>query len=88
MIPRAIISAAANTAVPFLNGHADQSNAVQQALQDSIVTVDLFMVNVNGVDYGPEDDMPAMRAGDRVEVTAVVRNRKSVLQYRIHIFEL
>ena len=68
--------ASANTAVPFLNEHPDQSNAVKQALQDSIVTVDLFMVNINGVDYGPEDDMPAMRAGDNVEVTAVVRNRK------------
>ncbi|MEM8488466.1 MAG: tetratricopeptide repeat protein, partial [Bacteroidota bacterium] len=68
--------AAANTAVPFLNGHADQQAAVIQALQDSIVTVDLFMVTVNGVAYGPEDDMPLMRTGDKVELSAVVRNRK------------
>ncbi len=68
--------AAANTAVPFVNGHADQQTAVVQALQDSIVTVDLFMVNVNGVPYGPEDDMPLMRSGDQVALSAVVRNRK------------
>lgn len=68
--------ASANTAVPFLNNHADQAQAVKQALQDSIVTVDLFMVSINGNAYGPEDDMPVMRAGDNVEVSAVVRNRK------------
>ncbi|MFK7846540.1 MAG: tetratricopeptide repeat protein [Rhodothermales bacterium] len=68
--------ASANTAVPFVNGHGDQAAAVKQALQDSIVTVDLFRVQVNGVAYGPEDDMPVLRGGDDVAITAVVRNRK------------
>lgn len=68
--------ASANTALPHLNGHADQLAAVQRALQDSIVTVDLFGVEVNGRFYGPEEPMPVLRAGDAVALQVVVRNRK------------
>lgn len=67
---------AANTALPFLKGHDEQLRATQAFLQDSIATVDLFLVRVNGRTYGPDEPMPALRPGDRVELTVVVRNRK------------
>ncbi len=68
--------ATANTALPFVNGHADQLRAVENALRDSIATVDVFLVEVNGRAYGPDQAMPVLRPGDRVDVTVVVRNRK------------
>ena len=68
--------AAANTALPYINGHPTQLQAVQNALKDSVVTVDLFQVVVNGQVYGPDEAMPVLGPGDDVEVTAVVRNRK------------
>ncbi|MFQ5572467.1 MAG: tetratricopeptide repeat protein, partial [Rhodothermales bacterium] len=67
--------AAANTALPFLNGHSDQLQAVQSLLQDSVATADLFSLKINGRFYGPEDEMPELHPGDRVECTVVVRNR-------------
>lgn len=69
--------AAANTALPHLNAHPDQLQLAQSFLQDSIATVDLFMVTVNGDEHGPSDPMPVLRPGDDVEVTVVVRNRKT-----------
>ena len=68
--------AAANTALPHINGHPDQLQAIQNALRDSIVTVDLFQVTVNGRPYGPDEEMPTLEPGDEVALTAVVRNRK------------
>lgn len=68
--------ASANTALPYINDHPDQLTAVQRALQDSIVTVDLFGVEVNGRVYGPEAPMPVLQAGDDVALSVVVRNRK------------
>ncbi len=67
---------AANTALPFLKGHDEQLRATQAFLQDSIATVDLFLVRVNGRTYGPDEPMPVLRPGDQVELTVVVRNRK------------
>ena len=69
--------AAANTTVPMLKGHAQQVRAVQRNLTDSIATLDLFRVTVNGTAYGPEDAMPALTPGDEVQVDVVVRNRKT-----------
>ncbi len=68
--------ASSHSALPFFNDHPDQANIVDAALKDSILTVDLFMVNVNGKDFGPEDEMPILLPGDDIDVTAVVRNRK------------
>lgn len=68
--------AAANSALPFLNGHADQLQAVQRALEDSIVTVDIFRVTAGGRDFGPGDPMPTLGPGQEVLVDVVVRNRK------------
>jgi tetratricopeptide (TPR) repeat protein len=45
-------------------------------MQDSVVTVDLFNVAVNGKTFGPNEPMPALHAGDLVKVNVVVRNRK------------
>lgn len=67
---------AANTALPFLKGYDEQLRATQTFLQDSIATVDLFLVRVNGRLYGPSDPMPVLRPNDQVELTVVVRNRK------------
>ncbi len=68
--------AAANSALPFLNGHADQLRSVQHALEDSIVTLDIFLVDVGGRVYGPDQPMPALRPGQEVGIDVVVRNRK------------
>ena len=65
---------AANTALPFLNGHDEQLKGTQELLQKS-ATVDIFQITVRGRTYGPEDEMPVLRPGDDVEVTVVVRNR-------------
>ncbi len=67
---------AANTALPFLKGHDEQLRLTRQFLQDSVITLDIFHVRVNGQEYGPEEAMPLLKEGDRVEVTVVVRNRK------------
>ena len=67
---------AANTALPFINGHADQLSGVQQMLQSGIASVDVFLVTVNGRAYGPDEAMPVLQPGDAVELTVVVRNRK------------
>ncbi|MBT8401488.1 MAG: tetratricopeptide repeat protein [Rhodothermia bacterium] len=68
--------ASANSALPHLSGHAEQLQEVEDALQDSIATVDIFQVRVGGRSYGPDQPMPALRPGARVEVDVVVRNRK------------
>ena len=68
--------AVANTALPTVNDHSDQLQLVRQTLQDSVVTVDLFIVRVNGRIYGPDETMPVLQPGDDVELTVVVRNRK------------
>lgn len=68
--------AAANTALPFLNGHPYQLKAIQHALADSIVTIDLFQAIINGKVYGPEAALPLLQPGDQVALDVVVRNRK------------
>ncbi len=68
--------ASANSALPYLNGHAEQLQEVEYALQDSIATVDIFQVRVGDRTYGPDEPMPPLRPGARVEVDVVVRNRK------------
>lgn len=66
--------AAANTALPALNVHPQQLEATQAFLRDA-ASVDVFQVVVNGQVFGPEDSMPVLRGGDRVQLTVVVRNR-------------
>ena len=67
--------AAANTAVPFVNGHASQLDAARENLTKGIATVDIFQVRVNGRTYGPDRSLPVLRPGDRVRADVVIRNR-------------
>ena len=66
--------AAANTALPFLNGHGGQLRATQEALRGA-ATVDIFRVFAEGRTYGPDEPLPPLGPGDEVDVTVVVRNR-------------
>ena len=66
--------AAANTALPFLNGHGGQLRATQEALREA-ASVDIFRVSAGGRAYGPDEPLPRLGPGDEVEVTVVVRNR-------------
>ncbi len=68
--------ATANTALPYINEHNRQLEEVQAALQDSIATVDLFYMTVNGRTVDAADPMPVLNAGDAIEMHIVVRNRK------------
>ncbi len=68
--------ATANTTLPMINHAEEQLKLVQKALQDSLVTVDLFHVEVNGKSFGPLEAMPALKPYDDVKVTVVARNRK------------
>jgi tetratricopeptide (TPR) repeat protein len=68
--------ATANSTLPMLNQFKDQQLAVQKVLQDSIVTLDLFTLQVNGKTYGPDEAMPVLRPNDVVKLTVVARNRK------------
>jgi hypothetical protein len=68
--------ATANSTLPMLKGATDQLAAVRKFLQDSVVTVDLFSVEVNGKTYGPDEAMPVLQAGDLVKLNVVARNRK------------
>ncbi len=67
--------AAANTAVPFVNGHPVQLAEAQENLSKGIVLIDIFRVRVNGRTYGPDRPLPVLRAGDRVQVDVVIRNK-------------
>ncbi len=67
--------AAANATLPALKGYPKQVHAVRTFLKDSVVTLDLFRVVVNGTAYGPTEALPVLEGGDQVEVTLVVRNR-------------
>ena len=67
--------AAANTAVPFVNEHPTQLAEAQENLSKGIALIDIFRVRVNGRTYGPDRSLPALRAGDRVQVDVVVRNK-------------
>jgi len=68
--------ATANSTLPMLNNYKEQQLAVQKVLQDSIVTLDLFNLEVNGKTYGPDEAMPVLQAGDMVKLNVVSRNRK------------
>ncbi|MCY4233037.1 MAG: tetratricopeptide repeat protein [Bacteroidetes bacterium] len=67
--------AAANTAIPKLKEYPDQIKEVQKELQSS-ASVDIFMITVDGVPYGPLDLMPLLQPGSEVIVSVVVRNRR------------
>ena len=67
--------AAANTAVPFVNGHAEQLAEARENLSKNIAVVDIFQVRVNGRAYGPNRPLPVLRPGDRVRADVVIRNR-------------
>ncbi len=68
--------ATANATLPMLKDAPEQVALVKKFLQDSVVTVDLFNVEVNGKVYGPNEAMPVLKANDEVKATVVVRNRK------------
>ncbi len=68
--------ATANATLPMLKDAPEQLALVKKFLQDSVVTVDLFNVDVNGKTYGPNEAMPVLNAGELVKVNVVVRNRK------------
>ncbi|MEX2399765.1 MAG: tetratricopeptide repeat protein [Rhodothermales bacterium] len=67
--------AAANTAVPSLNGHDTQLERAQAFLAEGRALIDIFQVSVNGRTYGPDDAMPVLRPGDRVALDVVLRSR-------------
>ena len=67
--------AAANSALPSLNGHPDQLAAVKEFLQNDIAVVDIFRVSINGTSYGPEAKLPPFSPGDQVLVEVLVSNR-------------
>jgi len=68
--------ATANATLPMVKGAPEQLALVKKFLQDSVVTVDLFNLDVNGKTYGPNDPMPVLKSGDLVKVNVVARNRK------------
>lgn len=68
--------ATANITLPMLKGAKEQQLAVYKVMQDSIVTVDVFGLEVNGKFYGPEEAMPVLKPADQVKLTVVTRNRK------------
>lgn len=67
--------AAANTAIPTLEGYPKQVQDAQEMLRSS-ASVDIFSVTIDGQFYGPNNVMPPLRPGTEVEVTVVVRNRR------------
>jgi tetratricopeptide (TPR) repeat protein len=68
--------ATANATLPMINQHRDQQRDVHKVMQDSIVTVDVFALEVNGKFYGPDEAMPVLKPADQVKLTVVTRNRK------------
>ncbi len=67
--------AAANTAIPKVKDYPNQIVEVQEVLQAS-ASVDIFMISIDGIPYGPSDIMPPLMSGSEVMVTVVVRNRR------------
>ena len=65
--------AAANTALPFLDGDQAQLHAAQEVLAASGV-VDIFRVRVDGISYEADARLPVLQPGQLVEVSVVVRN--------------
>lgn len=68
--------ATANATLPMLKDAPEQVALVTKFMQDSVVTVDLFNIEVNGKVYGPNEPMPVLNGGDVVKANVVVRNRK------------
>ncbi|MEM6773044.1 MAG: multiheme c-type cytochrome, partial [Bacteroidota bacterium] len=60
--------AAANTALPYLNGHPEQLAQVQESLQQEVAAVDIFWLSVDGKTYGPGEALPPLSAGQNVEL--------------------
>lgn len=68
--------AAANTAIPTIEGYPKQVEDVQESLQ-AAASVDIFSLVVDDKTYyGPSDEMPPLKPGTEVKVTVVVRNRR------------
>ncbi len=65
--------AAANTALPFLDGDQAQLHAAQEVLAASAV-VDIFRVRVDGISYEADARLPLLQPSQLVEVSVVVRN--------------
>ncbi|NUO80586.1 hypothetical protein HUU05_10950 [candidate division KSB1 bacterium] len=68
--------ATANATLPRLKDAHEQLALVKKFMQDSVVTVDIFNLEVNGKVFGPEEPMPVLQSGELVKVNVVVRNRK------------
>jgi len=64
---------AANTALPFVKAHPTQLKGTQDVLKKA-ASVDVFRIAVEGRVYGPEEPLPVLQPGQKVEVTVVVRN--------------
>ncbi|MEM6768223.1 MAG: tetratricopeptide repeat protein, partial [Bacteroidota bacterium] len=69
--------ASANTAIPFLNGHVEQVEAVIAFLKNKIATIDIFRVHINGKLIDPESQLPVMKGGDEVRVEVLVANKET-----------
>ena len=66
--------ASANTALSYLFDHKNQLEATQKNLKDTIATVDIITVKINGRSYGPNDVVPRMQSNDKVQLEIVVAN--------------
>ena len=65
---------AANTALPFVNHHQEQLEAVTAFLKDDQVTVDIFALNRKGKTTQIEEAV--LQPGEEVRIDVVVRTRK------------
>lgn len=68
--------AGANTAVPHINGHSNQLNAVRANLMNDIVEMDMMRVKVNNRVFDPSQHLSEMKEGDEVDITLIINNRK------------
>lgn len=69
---------AVNTALPFVRGDTATIRRIEAFLRDEKLSVDIFAVRVGDSSapiFAPEPGRPALRAGERVLVDVVVRNR-------------
>jgi len=67
--------AAANTALPTVNGHSAQLADVQAFLQNDIAEVELFGLQINGRRIDPLAPFPFLQAGDKVQMEVLVSNK-------------
>lgn len=69
--------AAANTALPVMNNHPQQLDAVRAYLQNDVAETDIFSVIINDRELEPTEVLPPIKAGDEVVLEIVVRNKNT-----------